>query len=127
MTASASDEGVEVSVWTEESPGVSAKCASALLRPSVHAAGLLTLGAPLSCVLPSGLKVGITCEQIPSGNFHLGIDENERMVSMGKYSGPLAVRFFPAGHSSYVVNIDRPGKRACRPGQGVASLKPQQP
>ncbi len=105
------DDSVEVSIWAEESPHVSTRCTSAFLEPSIHAVGLLTLRAPLSCVLPSGLKVGITCERIPSGEFHLGIDENERLVSIGKYAGPLAVRLFPAGHSSYVVNIERPGKR----------------
>jgi hypothetical protein len=111
VTASETDERVEVSVWAEESPGVSTRRAAALLEPSVHAAGLLTLRTPLSCVLPSGLKVGVTCERVPSGEFHLGIDEDERLVSMGKYAGPLAVRLFPAGHSSYVVNIERPGRR----------------
>ena len=106
-----SDELIEVSIWAEESAGMSTKRASALLEPSVHAEGLSTLRAPLSCVLPSGLKVGITCERVPGGEFHLGIDEDGRLSSLGKYAGPLAVRLFPAGHSSYVVNIERSGQR----------------
>ena len=111
MTARSSDESIEVSVWSEKSAGASTKLASGLLEPSAHAEGLLTLRAPLKCELRSGLTVGITCERVSTGEFHLGIDENERLVSMGKYAGLLAVRFFPAGHSSYVVNIERIGKR----------------
>ena len=111
MTVGSSDESIEVSVWSEKSASASTKLASGLLEPSAHAEGLLTLRAPLKCELRSGLSVGITCERVSTGEFHLGVDENERLVSMGKYAGLLAVRFFPAGHSSYVVNIERIGKR----------------
>lgn len=111
MEESPSQASIEVSIWAERQRGVSDKLASAVLVQSTTAPGLQSLRTPLSCKLPSGLRVEVSCEQIPSGEFHLGLSENDELVSMGKYAGVLAVRLFPKGHSPYVVNVERPGKR----------------
>ena len=110
LAAASLSEGVEVSVWHELQPGVSTKLAGAAMKAGASA-GLLRLPKPLTCRLPSGLSLEVMCERIPTGEFHLSVTEGGRFASMGKYAGFLAVRYFPAGHSSYVINVDRPGKR----------------
>lgn len=110
MADSESNLEIEVSVWTDVA-GTSSKLVSGRLKPSPNSPGLSTLGAALKCKLPSGLNVEVSCERIASGEFHLGISHDGELASMGKYAGMLAVRMFPAAHSSYVVNIEVPGRR----------------
>jgi len=111
QTPARADAGdVELSVWIDGAE-TSVRLALALLAPSTSSPGLLRLDAPLKCRLPSGLQLELTCERIATGEFHLGIAQDGAPVSMGKYAGMLAVRMFPAGHPSYVVNIAPPGQR----------------
>ncbi|MFC5609047.1 hypothetical protein [Variovorax soli] len=110
MADSENKQEIEVSVWTDVAD-TSSKVASGRLKPSASSPGLSSLVGPLKCQLPSGLNVEVSCERIPTGEFHVGILHDGELASMGKYAGMLAVRMFPRAHSSYVVNIEVPGQR----------------
>ena len=93
-----------VGIWVDQAGNSHCIAAGSLAeRPS--AKGLYGMAAPVSAKLPSGLRVEVSCERIATGQFHIGISHNDKLVSMGKYGGALDVRLFPEGHSSYVVSV----------------------
>ncbi|WJN58393.1 hypothetical protein [Pseudomonas sp. SO81] len=99
-----------VEIWIDSNPdsfseSTAVRLASAQMTESSASPGLFSLPAPMSATLPSGLVLQVSCERVASGHFHLGISHDGQLVTSGKYSGPFTVRAFPAGHSSYVLDV----------------------
>jgi hypothetical protein len=99
-----------IEIWVDSNPSdfsdsTAVLLASAEMRESETYRGLFSLPAPLTTRLPSGLELDISCERVATGHFHVGVSHDGELVSSGKYSGPFAVRCFPSGHSSYVLDI----------------------
>jgi hypothetical protein len=79
--------------------------AAGTLAPHPEHAGLYSMAAPLKAVLPSGLEVEVTCERVSTGHFHCGTSHSGELLAVGKYHGPFAIRVFPPGHQSYVLDV----------------------
>ena len=79
------------------------------LFESTEYPGLCSMRGAGRFTLPSGLEVELSCERVPTGHFHFGIDHNGELIQMGKYAGFFTVRMMPPGHTSYIVEIAEKG------------------